>query len=184
MLAFSSPLFESPSDPKFVQLRSLLADFFGGTAMDGIDVEGLQYLISISAGESTDSSVEPKVHLRTYLIRTKRSGTRLPRVELEEMGPRIDFRIGRVKEADVEMSREALKKGRTTQPKTKKNVETDLIGDKLGRIHVGKQDLSKLQSRKMKGLKRSRRGDVAEADSPELSGAELLDEEPKRVRVS
>ncbi len=28
------------------------------------------------------------------------------------------------------------------------------MGDKVGRIHLGKQDLSKLQTRKMKGLKR------------------------------
>lgn len=42
------------------------------------------------------------------------------------------------------------------QAKTKKNVETDTIGDKVGRIHMGRQDLSQLQTRKMKGLKRSR----------------------------
>jgi ribosome production factor 2 len=42
------------------------------------------------------------------------------------------------------------------QPKTKKNIETDLIGDKVGRIHLGKQDLGQLQTRKMKGLKRGR----------------------------
>ena len=40
------------------------------------------------------------------------------------------------------------------QIKTKKNVEIDIVGDKLGRIHVGVQDLRKLQTRKMKGLKR------------------------------
>ena len=40
--------------------------------------------------------------------------------------------------------------------KQKKNIETDMMGDKLGRIHLGKQDLSELQTRKMKGLKRSR----------------------------
>ena len=35
-------------------------------------------------------------------------------------------------------------------------METDLIGDQVGRIHLGKQDLSGLQTRKMKGLKRER----------------------------
>ena len=39
--------------------------------------------------------------------------------------------------------------------KPKKNVETDLVGDKIGRIHLGRQDLADLQTRKMKGLKRS-----------------------------
>ena len=37
--------------------------------------------------------------------------------------------------------------------KRKKNVEVDEMGDLRGRLHVGKQDLGKLQTRKMKGLK-------------------------------
>ena len=37
-------------------------------------------------------------------------------------------------------------------------MEIDIVGDKLGRIHVGNQDLRKLQTRKMRGLKR-RAGD-------------------------
>lgn len=54
------------------------------------------------------------------------------------------------------------------QAKVKKNVETDIVGDKVGRIHLGKQDLSGLQTRKMKGLKR-RRGveDEAVGDAEE-----------------
>ena len=35
-------------------------------------------------------------------------------------------------------------------------METDTVGDKIGRIHLGRQDLSELQTRKMKGLKRGR----------------------------
>jgi ribosome production factor 2 len=50
-----------------------------------------------------------------------------------------------------------LRKGRDPNTaRTKKNVETDFVGDKLGRVHLGKQDLSELQTRKMKGLKRLR----------------------------
>ena len=30
------------------------------------------------------------------------------------------------------------------------------MGDKMGRVHLGRQDLSELQTRKMKGLKRGR----------------------------
>lgn len=32
-------------------------------------------------------------------------------------------------------------------------MEVDEMGDLRGRVHVGKQDLGKLQTRKMKGLK-------------------------------
>ena len=34
----------------------------------------------------------------------------------------------------------------------------------MGRIHVGKQDLGKLQTRKMKGLKRGREAEVGDED--------------------
>ena len=33
------------------------------------------------------------------------------------------------------------------------------MGDKFGRVHLGVQDLSKLQTRKMKGLKKRRMTD-------------------------
>lgn len=49
-----------------------------------------------------------------------------------------------------------------SQSKPKKNVETDIVGDKVGRIHLGKQNLNELQTRKMKGLKRGRDTDAEE----------------------
>ena len=39
----------------------------------------------------------------------------------------------------------------------KKNVSRDPFGTKHGRVHMQKQDLGKLQTRKLKGLKRSAR---------------------------
>lgn len=48
------------------------------------------------------------------------------------------------------------------QAKPRKNVETDTVGDKIGRIHLGRQDLKELQTRKMKGLKRGRDMDAEE----------------------
>lgn len=80
--------------------------------MQAIDVEGLQYLVSFMAGEEGEGEYGPSIHLRVYMIRTKRSGQRLPRVEVEEMGPRMDFRIGRVKEPDEGLMKEALKRAR------------------------------------------------------------------------
>ena len=35
-----------------------------------------------------------------------------------------------------------------------------MVGDKIGRIYLGRQDLNELQTRKMKGLKRGRDTDV------------------------
>lgn len=57
-----------------------------------------------------------------------------------------------------------------SQPKKTKNVAHDDMGDAFGRIHLGKQDISKLQTRKMKGLKKR--------------GADSDDENQKKRKVS
>jgi len=168
--------------------KSLLLDFFKGEDTNNVDVEGLQYMVHISVPEEEDAQPAPKICLRTYMISTKKSGQSLPRVEVEEMGPRVDFRVGRVKEADVDMMKAAMKKPKGLEARSKKNIETDIIGDKVGRIHLGKQDLNDMQTRKMKGLKRNRDDDDG-ADGPVVSDDEGEDVEHdggveiKKIRV-
>ncbi|KAF2099566.1 Brix-domain-containing protein [Rhizodiscina lignyota] len=156
MICFSGTIFESPTPNAYTMAKSLLLDLLKGQDVQSVDVEGLQFMIHISAGEEVEGQPAPKIHIRFHKIKTKKSGQRLPRVEVEEIGPRLDFRVGRMKEAEAAVMKEALKKPRQLEPKTKKNIETDAMGDKVGRIHVGKQNIGNLQTRKMKGLKRSR----------------------------
>lgn len=59
------------------------------------------------------------------------------------------------------------------QPKKKKNISRDAFGTKFGRVHMQKQNLDKLKTRKMKGL-RKRKGEVA-ASEESVS--------PKKVRA-
>ena len=182
MLLFAGTAFESPVPNEYTLARSLFLDFFHGAPADKVDVEGLQWIVSISAeevatgAEADDAVARPPIRLRVYLIRTQRSGHRLPRVEVEETGPRMDFRIGRMREADEAVMKEALKKAKTSEERPKKNISTDAVGDKIGRIHLGKQDLGQLQTRKMKGLKRRR----DEADGDEFQG--VSDDESKRAK--
>jgi len=177
MLLFAGTPFESPVSNEYTLVKSFFTDLFKGEPADKVDVEGLQYIVSISARDTVDGEeAKPAVHLRVYLIKTKRSGQKLPRVEVEEMGPRMDFRVGRVKEADESVLKEALRKAKTSQERPKKNISTDIVGDKIGRIHLGKQDLKELQTRKMKGLKRSR--DVADSEDEEIEEDEISEDEP------
>jgi ribosome production factor 2 len=189
LIAFHGTVFEDPNQTKYTLAKSLLVDFFKGQDATEVDVEGLQYLISISAQEPTDATPNPEIKLRFYLIRTKRSGQKLPRVEVEEMGPRMDLTLGREQFPDPDMLKAALKKPKGAEPRTKKNIDTDIMGDKTGKIHVGKQDLSTMQTRKMKGLKRSRDdrmedAEMAEEDDDSVSGESVDDETtPKKVRI-
>ncbi|PNS15882.1 Ribosome production factor 2 [Sphaceloma murrayae] len=156
LVAFSGTLFEGPEENEYTLARSLLLDLFKGEEAGSVDVAGLQYLVQFSVGEVEEGKGRPMIRMRCYMIRTRKSGQKLPRVEVEEMGPRVDFRVGRTREAEKEMLKEAMRKPRGTEEKSRKNIETDIVGDKMGRIHMGKQDLKAMQTRKMKGLKRGR----------------------------
>ncbi|GIZ40734.1 hypothetical protein CKM354_000406200 [Cercospora kikuchii] len=157
LLSFSGSAFESPIQNEYTMAKSLLLDLFKGPDTDKVDVEGLKYMIHFTVDEEEQEGVKPQIHMRCYLLSSRKGqSSNLPKIAVEEMGPRIDFRVGRKQDADPEMLKEAMRKPKTTEAKPKKNIETDMIGDKIGRIHTGRQDLSQLQTRKMKGLKRSR----------------------------
>ncbi|KAI4161465.1 MAG: hypothetical protein LQ342_004868 [Letrouitia transgressa] len=160
LLAFSGTQFESPEANQYTLAKSLLTDFFRGGEMQTVDVEGLQLLLSFAVGEADEDKRPAKIHMRSWKIITRRSGQKMPRIELKEMGPRIDFILGRSRMAETSVWREAMKKPKGVEAKPKKNVETDIVGDKIGRIHLGNQDLTGLQTRKMKGLKRSPDTDI------------------------
>lgn len=178
-MAFQSPLFST--HPSYILLKSMLLDFYNGREIEEIPLMGLEAVMTITAGPldseaqhqldltaasgslddlTTGKHALPKVHLRVYTMKLLSSGTRIPRVSLTEMGPRMDLSIRRLRFAPDEMSKEALKRPKMDkklveagQGKRRKNIETDEMGDLVGRLHVGRQDLGGLQGRKMKGLK-------------------------------
>ncbi|KAF2636597.1 ribosome biogenesis protein-like protein RPF2 [Massarina eburnea CBS 473.64] len=156
LISFHGTVFEDPNATKWTLAKSLLLDLFRGQEASEVDVEGLQYLISISAAEPEDGKPDPELHIRFYLIKTLKSGQKLPRVEVEEMGPRIDASLGREQIPDPDVMKAALKKPRGVEPKTKKNIDMDIMGDKVAKVHLPKQDFKTMQTRKMKGLKRGR----------------------------
>lgn len=133
LLLFSGTPFESPTPTAYTLARSLFLDLFRGQEAQSVDVEGLQYMINISAGEEVEGQDGPLVHLRAYLIRTKKSGQRLPRVEVEEMGPRMDFKIGRIREAEESMMKEALRKAKGVEVS-----DSDYFFAIWGRILIGR----------------------------------------------
>lgn len=179
LMVFHSDLFDT--HPTFQSLKSHLLDFYNGHPLTEYPLTTIEHVISITAAPLPPSSSAaavpdspaalPLVHLRVYTIRLQpTSAGRAPRFELTEMGPALDFRIRRVQDADPGQMKAALKRPKLAKKdvegglgKKRKNVETDDMGDKVGKLHVGKQDLSKLQGRKMKGLKVHKEGGIARA---------------------
>lgn len=185
LMVFNGDLFDS--HPTFTQLKSLLLDMYQAHHEEGIPLMALEHVISVTCGPAGDLETSlPKVHVRTYTVKLLASGSRVPRVQLTEMGPSMDLSLRRVQAADPEVMRMALKRPKVAKKdvesglgKKRKNIETDDMGDKVGRIHIGKQDLSKLQSRKMKSLKvgrKVRKLDREAGEAGEAVGAEGDDE--------
>lgn len=180
MFTFNGPAFDS--HPVYQHIKSLFMDFYRGDETDLQDVAGLQYIISLSVGEIEDenSSKLPLVHFRVYKLKSYKSGQKIPRVEVDEIGPRFDFKVGRRVTPPPDVEKEALSKPKQLQAKEKKNVTTDFMGDKVAKIHVGNQDLSKMQTRKMKGLK-AKYDQVDEAEFDEEDYVEEPQSKKQRV---
>lgn len=157
---FAGDLWET--NPAYSQIKSLLVDIFRGPVVDKINMEGIDHVISVTATEKL-------ILFRHYRINMKKSGSRLPLVELEEIGPRADFSLRRRMEAAADVLKLSMKQPKLKANK-KKNIETNVLGDTLGRVHMQKQDLTKLQTRKVKALRPSpvkrKAGGDADEDEP------------------
>lgn len=71
------------------------------------------------------------------------------------IGPRIDFSMRRTKLSSEDLMKQACRQPKELKIKTKKNISRDGLGSTHGRIHMGKQEINRIQTRKMKGLKKT-----------------------------
>lgn len=98
---FSGELFSQ--DEALVKLKNILLDFFHGQDEPNINLTGFEHVVCVTAGS------KDLVHFRVYSIQLKKSGQRLPRVELEEMGPSLDLEIDRTQFAPQELWKQAIR---------------------------------------------------------------------------
>lgn len=66
------------------------------------------------------------------------------------------------------------------QVKKKKNIQEDGLANVLGRIHVGKQKLHTIQTRKMKGLKKT----MAEKKQEKRKNLDTEEDNSKKQKVT
>jgi ribosome production factor 2 len=65
------------------------------------------------------------------------------------------------------MKSKSLKKPKGLEPTKLKNVTRNVFGEKIGRLHMQRQDMDTLQTRKMKGLKVSKKDREEQEDEGE-----------------
>ncbi|CAM9704314.1 unnamed protein product [Sphacelaria rigidula] len=79
--------------------------------------------------------------------------SQIPNIQLEEMGPSMDLVIRRTSFAATDLWKASIKKPRVAETRKTKNISENEFGDKVGRIHLGRQDLSSMKVRRVKALR-------------------------------
>lgn len=139
------------SDSTFKRVGNLLLDLFRADRCDKISLKGLDHVISCSIADGI-------IYLRGYKLGFLKSGTKIPDVQLDPMGPFMDLTLRR-----SQLPSEDLWKASTRRPRTEakkvKNIERDAMGDKVGRIHMKKQHLDKMGGKRVTALRSGGSGD-------------------------
>ncbi|KAG2498091.1 hypothetical protein HYH03_003849 [Edaphochlamys debaryana] len=162
LIIFVGEKFESV--PALTLAKSLLLDLFRGEQVDKINLAGLDRVVMAVALD------DARVQLRQFAIRFKKSGGRIPRTELAEMGPRLELSVRRYRLPPSDMAAEAMKQPKLGKKK-QKNVGSDVLDGKVGRIYMPKQSMDTLGLSKYKGTKRERREAAEARKKPRAEGA-------------
>mmetsp|Transcript_22064 Transcript_22064/g.61231 ORF Transcript_22064/g.61231 Transcript_22064/m.61231 type:complete len:328 (-) Transcript_22064:163-1146(-) len=157
MFVFAGDKFDNVMEYKM--MKSLLLDLFRGQEVDRVNLKGLDNVIFVAAAAG-------RVMFRVYAVSLKKSGTKVPRVELTQAGPSFDFDIRRVKTPPPDVEREAMKSKPKAVKKKVKNTSMDNLEGKVGRIYMPKQDIDTVALSKMKGVKRERREQADASKAP------------------
>jgi ribosome production factor 2 len=155
LIVFQGPFFDSENG---IRVKSILLDTLRGVSVKDLALEGVQRAIVLTAMEEGSAT---KLLFRQYKLDLKRTGTKLPFVDLAEIGPSFDMVVKREHIADHTMWKLATAKpkgsnqskverdqddddGPSKKKNSNKNISTDSLGNKIGRVHLGRQDLTKL----------------------------------------
>lgn len=150
LVVFQGAGFEA--DDRMKRTKSLLLDFFSGPTPDKVLLQGLDQVVICSSVDAqaaktpNDKRPAAQVLVRRFRVKFGKSGSKLPRVELDEVGPRFSLGLDRTREPDRERWKQALKVPKAAKPAKVKNMSKDSVGKKRGRIHLGKQDFDQIHT--------------------------------------
>lgn len=141
------------------RVRNMFTDIFVGQKADNVSLKGLELLFNFEINPELT-----KIKMTTYKVILKKSGTNVPRVEFDEIKHpddlTIEFLIRRKHIGPSELWKKSMKRPAAKaigqiETKKSKNKEMDGFGHQYGRVHMEKQDFSKLELSRLKALKRS-----------------------------
>ncbi|KAJ1419500.1 Brix domain [Sesbania bispinosa] len=159
-IAFIGEGFETVEELK--HLKEVLLDLLRGEVVENLNLAGVDraYVCAV---------VSPnRVFFTHCALRLKKSGTVVPRMELVEVGPSMDFVVRRHRPPNESLRKESMKTTREKPKKKEKNVKKDALQGKIGNIYIPDQKIGEMAlPNKAKGLKRERREAKRKNDSDE-----------------
>lgn len=146
-LVFNGPRWSQSEEMR--RLKSLFVDLFHRETVNAIRLQGVEHVLGFTLTEDN------QILMRSHKILLKKSGVRTPRIELSEIGPSIDFSLRRTKIASDDLYKLARRQPKQLRPTVKKNISRDQLGNTHGRVHVGRQKIGQIQTRKVRALRKS-----------------------------
>jgi len=136
-------------DETYSKLQNLMIDFFRGQPMSKIALSGIDHIITFAA---TELGI---VHMRTYYVKLKKnpSGGKDPLPHLTPCGPDMDMKLRRTQFAAAELWKAAMKQPKQNKVKKQKNQSTNVFGEKIGKLHLEKQNLDHIRGKRSKALR-------------------------------
>ena len=136
MYSFNGSEFET--DQHLRMFKNMIVDFYRNEVNEKLVVDEITAMMVFTV-------VENKVHMTVYHV--KAGSTSL---DMHEVGPRVVFVPGRNKFGAEDMREDAMQVPKQLlPPKKKKNVKTDVFGQKIGVVHAKTENLDDL-SKKIK----------------------------------
>jgi len=143
-VVFQGEEFENNAD--FKVMSNILLDFFVEQPTEFVNLACLDHVLIFTSQPGA-------ILMRHYSIVLKKSGSRIPRIELVEIGPSMDLEIRRHRFATAELRSQSNTHHRAPKSKTKKNVAKDDLHQEMGTIHIGRQNLHELDQKRPKALR-------------------------------
>lgn len=183
LLLFVGDIWQQQND--YRNLQNLLIDFYRGDVVEKLVVTGLDHLMVFTAATSTEGgNSRILVHQRTYFCKLKKSSdasSTTPVPLLLPCGPDMDVSLRRTQWAEKDLYTASRQQPSALKPKKRKNQTTNVFGETLGRLHLEKQNVDKMQGRKSKALRRAEKASAqeeADAIQKELDAEQQEEREP------
>eukprot|EP01057_Protomagalhaensia_wolfi_P001948 Protomagalhaensia_wolfi_Nauph_80__1947@NODE_2227_length_1161_cov_57_254902_g1738_i0_p1_GENE_NODE_2227_length_1161_cov_57_254902_g1738_i0NODE_2227_length_1161_cov_57_254902_g1738_i0_p1_ORF_typecomplete_len338_score52_37Brix/PF04427_18/5_3e21_NODE_2227_length_1161_cov_57_254902_g1738_i0471060 len=132
------------------QAKNFFADLFGGYVADRLLLTGFDHAWICSAYEAQceiTGGTEVFIRLNHYYIELKKmEASKMPRVELTDIGPTFVLKSTRSRLPDKQAQKAAMRLPSQEKLKKTKNVSTNDLAETRGKVWIDKADLSTLHT--------------------------------------